>query len=126
MITLTLEKHDDGAKRDAYGVYKDDTRIGTVTLRHIPTKSAEAPPGFESHVGIVIDELHRGKRYGTEAMRLVLKEAKKTGHTEVLLTIKESNIASRTVAERNGAVFVEQAPSPVSGEIFHRYRILLT
>ncbi|HSW79141.1 MAG TPA: GNAT family N-acetyltransferase [Candidatus Babeliales bacterium] len=78
------------------------TVVGMAQLRLVPSKSAEMPAGFESNVYYEVKPAYRNHGYATTALRLVKKEAKKHGLTQLSLTADEDNIASRKVIEKDG------------------------
>jgi predicted acetyltransferase len=125
VITLAFVQRSGPLPTDEYAIISDTVRVGTCRLRHTPSKSTEAPAGFESHVAIEIESEYRNQGYGTSAMRLICDKARELGMTELFLTIQEPNVASQTVARKNGAKFVTHAASPITGVLYNRYRIEL-
>lgn len=80
----------------------DGNKVGMAQLRLIPSKSAEMPEGFDSHVYYEVDSEHRGKGYATEALKGLLKEAERHGISPVVATVNSDNHASIKVIEKSG------------------------
>ena len=76
---------------------------GTINVRYVPG-TEELPPHVSGHVGYAVIPGKRNRGYATEALRLVLPEARKLGLRRVLVTCDPENVASRRVIERNGGV----------------------
>lgn len=81
--------------------------VGRAQLRLVPSKSPTMPKGFENHVYYEVDAEHRGKGYATDALRLVLRDAKKHGVKEVILTCMKGNLASQRVIEKCSGVLID-------------------
>jgi len=74
--------------------------VGQGNLRHRLTDALRESGG---HIGYAVASGQRGKGYGKELLRLLLKEARRMGITEeILVTVNPGNTASRRVAEANG------------------------
>ena len=54
------------------------------------------------HIGYSIRPTRRGEKFGNIILQKVLEQAKLKGLDKVMLTIREDNIPSRKVCERNG------------------------
>lgn len=80
----------------------EGNKVGMAQLRLIPSKSAEMPKGFESHVYYEVDPEHRGKGYATEALKALLKEAKNHEINAAIATVNADNLASIKVIEKCG------------------------
>jgi len=81
-------------------------RVGMAQLRLIPSKSTEMPKGFESYVYYEVDSEHRNKGYATEALKDLLREAKKHKLEVLIATVNSDNTASIKVLEKCGGEFV--------------------
>ena len=79
--------------------------IGTCRLRDELTKELWEHGG---HVGYDIRPSERGKGHASQMVELLVAEAWDRGHPWLLVTVEDSNIASRRVAEKNGAVFLDR------------------
>ena len=77
----------------------DNKLIGMLQIRHYLNNFLL---NYGGHIGdcIAVDE--RGKGYGKEILKLGLQKCKKLGIDKVLVTCKESNIASRKCILSNG------------------------
>lgn len=84
-----------------YWLIDSDEFIGRVTVRHRLTERLEK---FDGHIGYDIRPSKRQQGYGTEILELVLPKVKGLGIERVLITCRESNIASRKIIEKNGGV----------------------
>jgi predicted acetyltransferase len=86
------------------------------------------PPTCLGHVGFSVVPWKRRRGYATEALRMLLPEARAEGLDYLEVTTDPENLASRKVIEANGGVFVEQFPLPAvyGGSEGLRYRIALT
>lgn len=84
-----------------YWVMQDNNIIGIGKLRHYLNEKLLESGG---HIGLGISSECRSKGIGTEALSLLLEEAKKLGIEEALLTNNEDNIASRRIVEKCGGI----------------------
>ena len=64
---------------------------------------------------LMIDERWQERGYGTQALALILDEARDVGLAQVEITCDPDNHASRRVIEKNGGVFVESFVNPRYG-----------
>lgn len=124
MLQLILEGTSGPLPTSTYGIFHDGIRVGMCQLRHRPSKSADMPSGFESHIYYEIEPPYRGMGYATAALKLLLDEAARAGMSETFLTIDEQNAPSRKVAEQNGAVHIDTAEG-AGGKTYFRYRTVL-
>ena len=104
----------------------DGEFIGSIGFRWQPGTEA-LPPYVLGHIGYAVVPWKRGCGYATEALRLLLPDAKAEGLAYVELTVEPHNLASRHVIEANGGVFVEEfvAPDALGHKRGLRYRISL-
>ena len=100
--------------------------VGTIGLRWQPGTNA-LPSYVLGHIGYTVVPWMRNRGYATEALRLLLPEARIEGLTEVELTAEPDNLASRKVIEANGGVLVEEFTTPAAygHRQAVRYRIAL-
>jgi predicted acetyltransferase len=98
----------------------DDTGIlyGSGRLRHYLTDDLMLEGG---NIGYDIHPAYRRRGYGTELLRLLLKEAAKLGVARALVTCDEDNAGSRRIIEKNGGVYDGKAISPESGKLVLRF-----
>ncbi|MCX7709725.1 MAG: GNAT family N-acetyltransferase [Clostridia bacterium] len=87
-----------------YWLFVDKKPVGAGKLRDHLNDNLKKNGG---HIGYTIRPSERGKGYGVLILRELLKKAKEKGIEEVLITCRESNIASRKVIEHNGCELVE-------------------
>lgn len=85
------------------------------------------PPHCLGHVGYAVVPWKRGRGYATQALRLLLPEARAEGLTYVEITTDPDNTASRRVIEANGGILVERFRKPAQhgGSDCLRFRIAL-
>lgn len=88
-----------------YWLYVDEVPVGYGIIRHFLTEPLKKAGG---HISYAISPPNRGKGYGKELLRLLLMEAKYLGLTDILITIKNDNIASQNVAKANGGKMIEK------------------
>lgn len=105
----------------------DDKIVGMLQIRH---ELSDFLLNFGGHIGdsIAVDE--RGKGYGKEILKLGLQKCKKFGINKVLVTCKDTNIASRKCILANGGIFEDkrQLNDPQNkdnGVVLERYWIYL-
>ena len=82
-----------------YWLFVDGRPVGIGKLRHYLNDSLKAIGG---HIGYTIRPSERRKGYGNLILRELLREARKKGIKEALLTCDEDNLPSRKIMERNG------------------------
>jgi len=79
----------------------DGEFAGSIGLRWVPGTS-ELPPHVQGHIGYAIVPWKRNRGYATKALGLMLREARREGLEEVMITTDPGNQASRRVIEANG------------------------
>lgn len=106
------------------GVHK----CGFIQIRHRPSRGESVPVGFESHVYYEVYEPYRGQGFGTLLFQLGMKEARRLGLREIVLTCYESNTASRRLIEKGGGVLTGSCLVPEMSDEgrFLRYKVYLT
>ncbi len=105
----------------------DGDFCGAISFRWRPGGST-LPDHVPGHIGFAVVPWKRGQGCATQALRLILPEARARGLDCVELTAQEDNLASRRVIEANGGVFVkrcEKSPHLGGGETL-LFRIDLT
>ena len=85
----------------------DGEFCGSISLRWQPG-TAELPPTCLGHVGYAVVPWKRGRGYATQALALLLPEARREGLPYVEITTDVDNLASRRVIEANGGRLVEE------------------
>jgi predicted acetyltransferase len=85
------------------------------------------PPYCLGHIGYAVVPWKRRRGYATEALRLLLPEARAEGLAYVEITTDAANWASRRVIEANGGVLIEtfRRPPEYGGSEGLRFRIAL-
>jgi predicted acetyltransferase len=90
--------------------------VGVVRVRHQEVEHA-------GHIGYDISPYSRNKGYGTQILKLALEKAKAIGITEVILTCRADNIASRKIIEKNHGKLLEIVFDPEENEEVCKYKI---
>ena len=93
-----------------YWLYADGTPVGFGKLRHCLTDALQKAGG---HIGYAIAPAYRGKGYGKELLRLLLRKANEMGIEKALVTIHLDNAASQAVAFSNGGVITDRTDERV-------------
>lgn len=104
----------------------DGEFCGSIGFRWQAGTSA-LPPHVLGHVGYAVVPWKRKLGYATQALSLLLPEAKAEGLAYIEITTDPDNAASRRVVEANGGVLVEEfvRPAAFGGTPAVRYRIEL-
>lgn len=100
----------------------DDKVIGVVQVRY---KLNEYLYNYGGHIGDAIRPSERNKGYSTEMIGLALKEAKKVGIGNVMMTCDRENKASARTIMKNGGVFENEVKKEEENRIIQRYWITL-
>jgi len=109
-------------RQTTYWLIDDDRILGTSRLRHELTPPLRYEGG---HIGYGIRPSCRGRGYGNVICQLTLDRARRIGMKQVLLTCKDTNIASMRIIESNGGVLENKVISRETGELMRRYWIAL-
>ena len=88
-----------------YWLYVDNVPVGFGSIREFLTDALRVAGG---NIGYGIAKPYRGKGYGKELLKLLLEKANESGIDKVLITIHKENVASRAVAEVNGAILEKE------------------
>ena len=88
-----------------YWLFDAHTPVGVGKIRHKLTTSSRKKGG---NIGYAISSKYRGKGYGNEILKLLLKETKKLKIKEILLTGENYNYASKKVIEKNGGKLLDE------------------
>ena len=78
-----------------------DGLCGSIGLRWVPG-TAELPPHVLGHIGYGVFPWKRKRGCATRALGLMLREARREGLEEVIITTDPDNYASQRVIEANG------------------------
>lgn len=84
----------------------DGTFVGQIGLRWQPGTDA-LPSYVLGHIGYAVVPWKRRRGYATEALRLMLDEARAVGLRRIEITVDEGNVASTRVVKANGGRLVE-------------------
>ena len=98
-----------------------DRLLGAVDIRHYLNDYLLREGG---HIGDGIRPSERRKGYGTEILRLALKECGKLGIERVLVTCDKSNVGSARAIQKNGGMLENEIINE-DGEVEQRYWITL-
>jgi len=85
----------------------DGDFAGGIDFRWQPG-TPELPPTCLGHIGYSVVPWKRNRGYATEALRLILPEARRLGLPYVEITTDEENVASQRVIVANGGTLVEK------------------
>ena len=104
----------------------DGEFCGSIGFRWQPGTS-ELPAHILGHIGYAVVPWKRNLGYATQALRLMLREAKAEGLEHIEVTTDPDNLASRRVVEANAGVLVAEflRPAAYGGTPAVRYRISL-
>jgi predicted acetyltransferase len=86
-----------------------DGELGGINLRVGSTRHIEL---FAGHVGYTVHPPHRGHRYATRSLRLLMPLAGRLGLDPLRITCDPENLASRRCLDLAGAQFVEVVSVP--------------
>lgn len=103
----------------------DGDFVGSINLRWQPGTD-DLPPHVSGHIGYAVVPWKQRMGYATEALRMMLPEARMVGLGTVEITTNVDNDASRRVIERCGGVHVATRDNPFTGLPKLHYRIDLT
>jgi predicted acetyltransferase len=100
----------DGSKVERLPGYRswmfDGEFCGNIGFRWVKG-SSELPPFCLGHIGYSVVPWKQNLGYATQALALVLLQAKRLGLSHVYITTQSDNIASRKVIEANRGRFLE-------------------
>jgi predicted acetyltransferase len=103
----------------------DGAFCGSIGLRWQPGTGA-LPPHVLGHIGYAVVPWKRGRGHATQALALMLEEARREGLPYVELTTDPDNRPSQRVILGNGGVLVERFRPPAYGKEELRFRISLS
>lgn len=84
-------------------------KLGDIRLRVSSTPHIER---YAGHIGYSVHPAHRGHRYASRSVRLLMPLARRVGLDPLWITCDPDNIASRRTLELAGAQFVEIVDVP--------------
>lgn len=101
--------------------------LGAINLRVASSRHIEF---YAGHIGYSVYSVHRGHRYASRSLRLLMPVARSLGLNTLWITCDPENIASRRTLDLAGAQFVEVVDVPENCVIFQsghvrkcRYRL---
>lgn len=100
----------------------DGEFVGSINLRW-QRGTDELPPHVSGHLGYAVVPWKRRKGYATEALRMMLIEAKAVGLAHVEITTDDTNEASQKVIERCGGIHFDTRDNPFGDVPKRHYRI---
>lgn len=83
--------------------------LGQINLRVASTPHIEL---YGGHIGYSVHPLHRGHRYASRALRLLMPMALRLGLDPLYITCDPKNLASQRTLELAGARFIEALDVP--------------
>lgn len=98
--------------QSSYWLYDGASPVGYGRIRHRLNDHLRETSG---HIGYAVPRSQRGKGYGTELLRLLLKECAGLGIHEVQISANEDNLLSNRVIVRNGG----KNPRKGGGKLFY-------
>ena len=122
---VTLPDGSKVARLPGYRLWISDGEFcGMINLRWQPG-TTELPPHVLGHIGYTIVPWKRGRGYATRALALMLREARREGLPEVVISTDPDNVASQRVIEANGGTGRERVdrPAQYGGTAGLRYRV---
>ncbi|MFB1081837.1 GNAT family N-acetyltransferase [Jeotgalibacillus sp. JSM ZJ347] len=100
-------------------INQEEKILGAAHIRH---KLTERLSQYGGHIGYGVRPYERKKGYATEILKLSLKEARKLGINEVLITCNDDNPGSYKTIEANGGLRDPQ-DADENGILIRRYWI---
>ncbi|WP_314371753.1 GNAT family N-acetyltransferase [Sphingomonas paucimobilis] len=112
-----------------YDIIVDENEVGQISLRLGDNEHLRL---YGGQVGYRVRPEAQGRGVATTALVLLKSIAVASGFTELWITTRPDNIASRRVLDKVGAVFIEALSVPQDTDLFARgdrsmcrYRLLL-
>lgn len=93
--------------------------VGVTRVRHEEVEGA-------GHIGYDISPIYRKKGYGTQILKLALREAEKIGIKDVIVTCNVENTASRKIIEKNNGRLLGTIFDKEENENLYKYVIRTT
>ena len=99
---VTLPDGSQVARLPGYRLWIVDGEFaGSIGIRWVPG-SQELPAHVQGHIGYAVVPWKRDRGYAKAALALMLREARREGLEEVMVTTDPDNVASQRVIEANG------------------------
>ncbi|MBS4538892.1 GNAT family N-acetyltransferase [Clostridium sp. D2Q-11] len=98
-------------------IHRDEV-IGVVRVRHQEVE-------YAGHIGYDISPSYRNKGYGSEILKLALKEAKKIGIVEAIVTCNIDNMISKKIIEKNNGKLLGRVFDEEENENLYKYSIFI-
>lgn len=90
--------------------------VGVTRVRHQEVM-------YSGHIGYDISPSYRKNGYGTEILKLALREASKLGIEDAIVTCNVDNIASKKIIEKNNGKFLKTSFDEEENENLYEYSI---
>lgn len=122
---LENNKHKNKIRNDysteTFYIAVDDRKIlGGIIFRH------ELKGNLINHggnIGYLIRPTERGKNYGSAMLKLAIEKCKEKGLKKVLISCRDTNIASSKVIEKNGGIYENDYYDEAAGIKYKRFWI---
>ena len=99
--------------------------LSEIRFRPEPGDDLDALLAANGHLGYNVRPSARGKGYATRMLALALERARAAGLARVMLPVKDDNLASARVVERNGGRLERRAVDLDNGDLMRIYWIAL-
>jgi predicted acetyltransferase len=99
--------------------------LGELRFRAEPGATEDQMLASNGHIGYNVRPSARGQGYATRMLALALERACATGLARVMLPVKDDNLASVRVVERNGGQLERRVTDPESGDVMRVFWIEL-
>lgn len=100
----------------SFWLIHSDEVVGVARVRH---ENQE----FSGHIGYDVAPCYRNKGYGSEILKLALKEAYKIGIKEAIVTCNIENIASKKIIEKQNGKLLETIFDKEENEHLYKYSV---
>lgn len=121
MTRLVLQNTSGPLPTSTYKLFDQNGEIGFTQIRHRPSHSQDVPTDFASHIYYEIKPEYRNRGYGKKILELGLKEVRKIGLKEIVITCYDDNTASKKIIGANGRVLVDSCVIKNEQQKFLKY-----
>ncbi|HEU0027718.1 MAG TPA: GNAT family N-acetyltransferase [Ktedonobacterales bacterium] len=106
-------------------LHADGRALGEIRFRPEPGDDLEALMAANGHLGYNVRPSARNHGHATRMLALALERARAAGLARVMLPVRDDNLASARVVERNGGQLERRAVDQESGDLMRVYWIAL-